>query len=321
MRAILEMAATATAAATEPRLLACDLDGTLLDATGAIRPAVQEAIRAVRSAGVQVVLATGRSPWDTTPAARALGLGGPHIVMNGGAFMWPGSGRVVWASRLDLELVLEAIDFARGAGLRPLLGFTDGHACESRLGLAPDVPDFAIGPRLRVVRRIEEMAGRRPVRVYMPTRPDDHAQVLAEIREWFGDRASVVYGDRNGVEVMRAGTNKGSALRYLAESLGIERSRVAAMGDGPNDREMLEWAGFSAAVLPRDAAVFGAERVLPAGAAIVPSSDEDGALHAVARFFPSLGLDAGTPGELLDQACWDDDPGWGGELPSAGTAA
>jgi Cof subfamily protein (haloacid dehalogenase superfamily) len=314
MRVILEKTTTGTVGANEPRLLACDLDGTLLDPTGVIRPAVQEAIGAVRAAGVHVVLATGRSPWDTAPSARTLGLGGPQIVMNGGAFMWPGGEDVVWASRLDPEVVLETIDFARGAGLKPLLGFTDGHACESPLGLVPEVPDFAIGPRLRVLQRIEDMAGRRPVRVYMATRPDEHSQVLAETRQLFGDRASVVFGDRNGVEVMSAGTHKGSALRYLAESLGIDRSRVAAMGDGPNDREMLEWAGFSASVLPRDAALMGAEST-PAGAAIVPSSDEDGAVHALARFFPSLGLEPGA----WNPAEW---PGtWRGELAVSETAA
>jgi Cof subfamily protein (haloacid dehalogenase superfamily) len=273
--------------AEEPGLLACDLDGTLLDPRGTIRPPVLAAVRAVKAAGVEVAVATGRSPWDAAPAARALGLTGPQIVMNGGALMWPDGRRFPWASRLDFELVVDAIAFARGAGLHPLLSFTDGHVCESRRGSAPAIPDFAYGPRLRVVDRLEDMAGRRPVRVYMPTRPDEHAQILSEIREWFGGRASIVYGDRYGVEVMGPGVDKGSALRRLAESLRLGPERVAAIGDGPNDREMLEYAGRRAVLLPNDPESVGVLGLVVRHL-VVPPSDEDGAVEALARFFPSL---------------------------------
>jgi Cof subfamily protein (haloacid dehalogenase superfamily) len=283
----LRPAVTPPKTAGEPGLLACDLDGTLLDPRGTIRPPVRAAVRAVKAAGVEVILATGRSPWDAAPAALALGLTGPQIVMNGGALMWPDGRRFAWVSRLDPELVIDALAFGRGAGLTPLLSFTDGHACESRQGIAPRVPDFALGPRLRVVERLGDLAGRRPVRVYMPTGPDEHAQILAEIREWFGARASIVYGDRYGVEVMSPGVHKGSTLRRLAETMGLGPERVAAIGDGPNDREMLEYVGRGAVLRPNDPGSLGIAG-LAVRRLVVPPSGEDGAVEALARLFPSL---------------------------------
>ena len=276
----------------EPRLVACDIDGTILDSRGAVSSETLAAVRAVVDSGVQVMLATGRSPWDTAPVACALGLAGPQLSMNGGALVWP-DGRVVWARRLDPELACDAIAFARRGGLSPLLGFPGGHACEARPGLDPDVPAFAVGPRLRIAERLETMVRRRPVRIYLPTPQDRHARVLAEARDWFGRRASVVYGDRDGLEILPPGTHKGSGLQTVAESLGLEPHEVAAMGDGPNDREMLAYAGHSAALQSRDHA-HDHGPAMAGHAIVVPSSDEGGAVEALAAFFPSLDLPSVT---------------------------
>ena len=271
-----------------PRLLACDLDGTLLDPSGCVRPAVRAAIRAVRSAGVLVVLATGRSVWDAAPAAETLGLDGPQIVMDGGALMRPDEERVVWANRMAPGLVLETVWFAREAGIAPLFGFPHGHACEAPAGLQPLVPDFARTPRLRVVRHLEEAAGQGPVRVYLPTRPDEHAHILDTARWWFGDEASVVWGDRNGFEVMNPGTNKGSALSRFAESLGIERVDVAAIGDGPNDQEMLTYAGRAAVMRPATSSSPAPELARWARTLVLPSCAEDGVVEAIRQWLPDV---------------------------------
>lgn len=279
-----------------PRLLACDIDGTLLDETGALRPAVKAAISSVRAAGVEVVLATGRSPWAVAETARALGLRGPQIVMNGGAYVSPATSRLVWARRLSPGLVIDGLTFARGLGSAPLLGFINGHACQRVVGAAGSggvggaaaVPDFAVGPRLREVDSLDDLALFGPIRMYMPTAPWEHARALAEAADWFGDRASIVFSDEFGIEVMAPGTNKGQALRAVAEVMGIERGEVAAMGDGPNDREMLEYAGHSAALLPAPGSLIEKSPVLGEATHVVPSSAHDGAVEGLRRFFPDL---------------------------------
>ena len=315
-----------SAAVRTPRLLACDLDGTLLDEAGILRPSVRSAIIAVKAAGIQVVLSTGRSPWAVTDIARQLGLRGPQIVMNGGAFVSPVTCEVGWARRLDRDLVIDGLAFAGGLGSSPLLGFLDGHARQrirpGRAGAeaADGTPDFALGPRLRHADSLESLAGDGPIRVYIPTSPSEHARAVAAAVDWFGGRASIVYSDQFGFEIMTPGTNKGEALRRLAGSLRLDREQVAAMGDGPNDREMLAYAGVSAALLPVDGSAVVPGSILAETTRVVSSSAHDGALEALRFFFPDLDLEPVRPRPMrpgrmpLAQAGtarppdWDDDP-------------
>src|ERR1035437_1915310 len=88
-----------------PRLLAIDLDGTLLDPNGLVRPVVRDAIATVREAGATVVLATGRSPMGAERVCLELGLGGPQISMNGAMFGSPITGEVEWARTLEPDEV------------------------------------------------------------------------------------------------------------------------------------------------------------------------------------------------------------------------
>ncbi len=276
------------AADTPPRLLACDLDGTLLDDLGALRPIVVSAIGAVRASGVHVVIATGRSPWAVADAARTLGLPGPQIVMNGGACVSPLTGEVAWARRLEPDLALEGLAFADGLGSSPLLGFLHGHVRQRQPRWRSLVPDFAAGPHLREVESIASMAGLGPIRVYVPTSRREHARAVAQAHSRFGARASVVYSDEFGLEIMAPNTNKGTALAAVAAAMEIERCDVAALGDGPNDKQMLEWAGRSAVLLPPTGSGISWRSVIAKASQVVPSSADDGAVAALRRFFPGL---------------------------------
>jgi hydroxymethylpyrimidine pyrophosphatase-like HAD family hydrolase len=251
---------------------------------------VKAAVAAVRRAGVEVVIATGRSPWAVVAPALALGLFGPQIVMNGGAFVSPLTGEVAWARTLSRELVIDGLVFARGMGSSPLLGFVNRLVWEgarSRDRRSP-LPDFAVGPHVKRVDSLVRMAGRGPVRLYIPTAPREHARALVEAREWFGARASIVYSDEFGIEILAPRTNKGQALQRIAEARGIERMRVAAIGDGPNDREMLDYAGRSGAMLPAPGLPVARGLIPGGGTQVFPRSANDGAVEALRRFFPGM---------------------------------
>ena len=323
---------TRAASVMSPRLLACDLDGTLLDEAGFLHPSVGTAIGAVRDAGVEVVLATGRSPWAVAEYSRLLGLTRPQIVMNGGAYVSPVSGEVIWARRLSSDLVVEGLAFAAGLGSPALLSFLDHHTCSRNALQSGAVPDFAVGLRLEAVDSLVDLAGSGPIRICISTAPREHAQAVAEATEWFGGRASIVFSEDSCFEVMAPGTNKGQALRTVAAAMQIDRRRVAAIGNGPNDREMLAYAGRSAALLPPSGSPVMRGSVLGDATEVVPSVDRDGAVEAIRRFFPRLDLSAsfssgqavaggstsarwmdhtarsGSAGRRAQPPDWDDDP-------------
>jgi Cof subfamily protein (haloacid dehalogenase superfamily) len=270
------------------RLLACDLDGTLLDETGRLRAVVKATIGAVRATGVEVVLATGRSPWAVGSTALALGLTGPQIVMNGGAYVSPVTGEVAWARTMSPELVVDGLAFARGLGSSPLLGFVDRLVFEGAHGRKAALPDFAVGPNVQRVDSLRGMADQGPVRLYIPTAPQEHARAVAEAVDWYQGRASIVFSDDKGVEILAARTNKGHALRTVAAGMKLDRTRVAAIGDGPNDREMLEYAGRSAVLLPAGGSPVAGGSILGSATQVFPSSAQDGVVEALRCFFPSM---------------------------------
>jgi Cof subfamily protein (haloacid dehalogenase superfamily) len=272
----------------QPRLLAIDLDGTLLDPNGLVRPVVRDAIATVREGGVTVVLATGRSPMGAERVCLELGLTGPQISMNGAMFGSPTTGEVEWARTLEPDEVRSHLEFARAWGLSPTLCLLDGFAVELAAGatLPTDLPHFVVQSKLRVEPTLDSVAGDAVIRTYFPTGPDIHTTVVRALQARFGATASVVWADNLGVELLRRGTHKGRALAIVARSMGIAREETAAIGDGPNDLEMLRVAGISAAM--RNAP----PNVSFEATFVVPTSAEDGVVDALRRFYPDLPIPA-----------------------------
>lgn len=276
-----------------PRLLAIDLDGTLLDPDGLVRPVVRDAIATVRAAGVTVVIATGRSPMGAKGVCLELGLSGPQVTMNGAMFGSPITGEIEWARRLEPEEVRSHLAFARSWGLSPTLCLLDGYAIELSAGsLEPaELPPFVTASRLRREPSLESLAGEGVIRTFFATRPADHPTVVRALRDRFGASASVIWADDLGVELLSRGTNKGRAFATVARTMGISRAETAAIGDGPNDLQLMRVAGTSAAMRNAPADVRAAARY------VVPTSAEDGVVQALRRFYPDLPIPAAMPSE------------------------
>lgn len=276
--------------ASAPRLVAIDLDGTLLDRHGRVPERSRAAVRALGSAGVRVVLATGRSRWSAAPVAEQLGLSGPHVLMQGGLVADTAEGTRVWSAPQERQAVLEQLAFAREHDLEPILGYEHGYRAER---LTPDLralawPMYAEGARMELVPSLETTAGDGVIRTFLFTSPGRHAEVRRAARERFGDRLSITWGDDFGIEFLAPGVSKGAALRMLAASVGLRMPEVAAIGDGRNDLEMLAEAGHSAAMET------ASPEVRAAADLVVPSSAEEGVVVALLAWFPWLERAIGT---------------------------
>ena len=224
-------------------------------------------------------------------ACLELGLTGPQILMNGAMFGSPITGEVEWARTLEPDEVRSHLDFARAWGLSPTLCLLDGFAAELAPGanLPTDLPHFVVQSKLRVEPSLDAVAGDAVIRTYFPTGPVIHTTVVRALQARFGATTAVVWADNLGVELLRRGTNKGKALATVARSMGIARDETAAIGDGPNDLEMLRVAGVSAAM--RNAP----PNVSLEATFVVPTSAEDGVVEALRRFYPSLPIPATVP--------------------------
>jgi hydroxymethylpyrimidine pyrophosphatase-like HAD family hydrolase len=237
----------------EIRLVASDLDGTLLRPDETVSERTREAIVAVRRAGITLVLVTGRPPRALAPIAARIGVGGIAICANG-AVVWDlDAGTMVDVTPLAADLaaglvrelreaipgVLFAVELEHGFGREA--GWTDGTGPprprlverETPEVLEADALEMVTGPVVKLL-------------VRHPTLP--FPEVARRARQAVGEQAVVTWAGTRLLEISAAGVTKAWALERLCARLGVRRQQVLALGDMENDLPMLAWAGHSVAV-------------------------------------------------------------------------
>ena len=270
------------------RLLALDIDGTLLDPYGALTERVREAVVAAREAGLQIVLCTGRRFRTAQTIAHALELSGPIVVNNGALVKDIESGRTLHHRYLPLAVYPEVLALARSVG--PPLVYVDAY---------PDHTDFLTersehahpfqreylrdhGAHCRVV---DDLASEGRDDVIMTSLMAD-ALSLDALRA----RAQAALGARihthtlqnknyQGVilEFLSPESGKWAALARVAEQAGIAHDAIAAIGDDSNDVEMLKHAGFGIAMGN------AIDEAKAAASFVARSNAEGGAVEAIER--------------------------------------
>lgn len=256
------------------RLIATDLDGTLLLPDGSVGPRTRAALDALRASDLDLVIATGRPPRWISPVVEMTGHRGVGIGANGGVVLDLADGVVteIFAiavddgaevvERLQRELpgVVFAVERARvGARLAP----TGGQAVEDASWGPGDASEFALGegyvPRWAIPpgvtpSPIEELiAGGDVVKVLVRPGPEvafSIDQFLVRGQEILQGLVEVTHSNPNDclLEVSAPGVTKATTLERVAAAHGHGALHVAAAGDAPNDLEMLAWAGASYAV-------------------------------------------------------------------------
>lgn len=258
-----------------PRVVATDVDGTLLRSDGTVSAYTRDVLREVVGAGVTVVLVTARPPrW-----MHELGDLGVHAVAlcGNGAFTYDVAGRQVLGHRLIEQEVLGGLLADLRSGIPGIVLATegvDGPAAEVGWPVrADDAPaQWAVGSW-------QELAGR-PVGKVLVRHAELHTEELtALVAEVVGERAQVSHsGAVRMTEIGPAGVTKAVALAdWCAEQApAVAAGRVWAFGDMPNDLPMLTWAGRSFAVANAH------PHVLAAATDTAPSNDDDGVARTLA---------------------------------------
>ena len=260
------------------RLLALDLDGTLLDRRSQVSPANREAIRRAQQAGLRVVICTARIPHTARPIAEGIGAPVPLIACVGAWNILPDGSDDL--TLFDPEIVRRFADLADAEGLnlsittpepRILLRWADAEAPR-------DLPQEA----LRFVEVIARFDGRVPaeaVRIFSgETRSAERLlRAFEDLRGRINFYRTAMDGVVRELHVVPGGASKGRALQRICAQLGIGREEVAAVGDSETDLDMIAWAGLGVAVA-------GAmPEVRAAADLIAPAFDEDAVAWVIAR--------------------------------------
>ncbi|MCP2318828.1 Hydroxymethylpyrimidine pyrophosphatase [Nocardia amikacinitolerans] len=226
-----------------PRLIALDVDGTLLETGEPISARVAAAVAAAVAAGAHVVVTTGRTLLTTRPVLAELGLVEGHALCSNGA--------VHIDVAKGVPVAVQAFDPAPAvAALRAL--FPEMIFAVEKVGVGTwatgDSPgEFSIGEYLLVDHGALSSEPTPRLNGWWPDGTLD--EMLALLRTFRVPDASWVHGEFGPwLTVSRRGVSKGWALERLRVSLGIPHAATLAIGDGYNDREMLRWAGYSVAM-------------------------------------------------------------------------
>ena len=271
------------------RLIALDIDGTLVDQHWQVPEANRHAIAAAGARGVEIVLVTGRR-FDFTRAIVDQ-LDGPlTLIVNNGALVKTRDGATVAASLLPSEVARAVLEATRPYRSLAAVVF-DRVGRGQVVHEAVDAPDPAMQRYfernrefVRETTSLEDALTEDPIQIMFAGPLLEMRSVEELLRSAaFEGRCSVAiteYEQRNLclVDVIRYGCSKGAALAAWAKRRGIERDSVMAVGDNLNDREMLEFAGVPV--------VMGnsVPALMSAGWNVTLSNDEAGVAAAIERF-------------------------------------
>ncbi|MFL6138891.1 MAG: HAD family hydrolase [Frankiaceae bacterium] len=259
------------------RLVATDLDGTLLRSDGTVSDRTRAALALVEGAGAALVLVTGRPPRWMRPVAAGTGHRGVAICCNGAVRYDMHEEAVLEQRSIEPQALLDVVTALRAAieqvsfAVEYGTGFAREASYRSRWGAGPDDP---------VVADLDELAHRPAVKLLMRHPSSGPDELLARARDVLGDAATCVHSSTEGMlEISAPGVTKASALASLAAEHGIDPRHVIAFGDMPNDLPLLAWAGHAVAVANAHA------EVLAAAHEVTGSNDDDGVASVLERVF------------------------------------
>jgi Cof subfamily protein (haloacid dehalogenase superfamily) len=233
------------------RLLAVDLDGTLLRDDGTIDPRDQQAVRRARAAGLRVVLATGRLPAACAPIAEALELAQPIIGLDGAGLFSSRGERTLSQWSLPSAARRSLIERCRSLPLallflsaRNLYGRPQDRAASAYLA-GWSAPFHSLDSWSAVVAATDQAAPLAAFALGAAEATAAAAAALTDVAEISWERFELGPRNPHALRVRHARADKGQALAALAATQGLPAQAVAAVGDWYNDMTMLRWASCS----------------------------------------------------------------------------
>jgi len=234
-----------------PRVVAADLDGTLLplllDGTQALTPLTIAAVRVLDQIGITTILVTGRMFRSAARYARDLGLDGPVAAYQGALIREVGTGRLLHHDPLPLELTREILGLLEPRGHAVNL-YVDDELYVARRSEEVDRYERLSGAKANVVGRLSIFLDRPTTKMGVGGDPATIDVLLGELRAHFGGRLIAVKTWPFFLEMTSPTATKARALQVLGEHLGFDATQVLAFGDSYNDADMLAWAGTGVAM-------------------------------------------------------------------------
>lgn len=266
------------------RLVALDLDGTVLYHDASYDAHLAEGIRAVHAAGHEVVIATGRSVDATLPIIESMKIRPEWVVCCNGAVVLKRDPLGDRGYRWEYVETFETTEVL--TRIRTHL-ITARYAVEDSEGFfrfTEPLPDDTLGQRKAQV-TFDELLGIQATRVVVVS-PDHQLEEFLSVVEQIGlTHVSYAIGWTAWLDIAPDGVTKATALERVRNRLGISLDRVIAIGDGRNDIDMLQWAGRHGISVAMGQA---SDIVVQAANEVTATIEEGGVMRILEREFGAI---------------------------------
>ncbi len=246
-----------------------------------LRPRTREAIGAVRSTGAHVILVTGRMFRSARPYAADAGLDEPVVCYQGAVVADPKTGEFLRHVCIPRPVALEAIDALIEAGFH-INCYVDDELYVAEV--TPEARAYAgfQGLEIHEVGDLRRWLRADPTKLVAVGDPDALDALEDVLKPHFRGRLFVSKSLPYFLEFAHPDVSKGSGLAFVAERLGFTAAETVSAGDGENDRELLDWAGFGVAVANAHA------DILRRADLVVPPVQEEGVALLLEAYLDSL---------------------------------
>lgn len=267
------------------KLLAIDMDGTLVTSNKEITPRTADALRAAMQKGIEICIATGRYTTYLFDILRPLGITGPAVMGNGAAVM---DEKEMYFHSLISEADLRQISALCLKERAALFINVEGYTCcldndytmQAARHWAADRPDNDIMATLHFYQDPEKLLADvigKTGKLIVLHFEEKRARELIEIFKKQSN-LGVIYSEFGHIDLANPGLTKLSGLKMVMEMKGLKPEQVMAFGDGENDTEMIEYAGFGVAMGNACAEAKAAADY------VAPGNDEEGVAKTIEQF-------------------------------------
>ncbi|MDF2636026.1 MAG: Cof-like hydrolase [Pelosinus sp.] len=259
------------------KLVAVDMDDTLLDGTLKVSPRTCEAIHKAHEQGVLVTIATGRMFSSAMPFAQELNMQTPIITYNGGMIRSAFTKEMLFHKTIAPNVADRIVALFHDKGWYLQSYINDELYVVERCEKAKYYEKMAGIPAIPLGEEFYSMS-HEPTKMLALAQPHEILEIQKIINREFAGEVFAATSKPTYLELTHPSVNKGHALGLLAESLNISREEVMAIGDSNNDYPMIEYAGFGVAMGN------ASDRVKAVAQAVTAHNNAHGVAEAIEKY-------------------------------------
>ncbi|MBR1732078.1 MAG: HAD family phosphatase [Ruminococcus sp.] len=262
------------------KLIAFDVDDTLLTTEKVISPKTKQALLNAQKNGIKLCVASGRLPYGVKPYAEELDVlnnGGYYLGFNGGAVLNSGN-ELIGTTYLDSKYIEPVYEVLRPTNVTTMVHKCDIIYADRKVNDYTHIEPDVIGLPLNLVDDIAEFVDWKLHKILLCGEPGELKEVEGKLKAKFADDVDIYLSAPWFLEVMPNGVNKGLGVEKVCADMGISMDEVMAFGDNYNDIPMLEMAGLGIAMGNAE------DEVKNSADYVTDTCDLDGIAKALSKF-------------------------------------